>query len=86
MTPSPQEQVMGIALGVTQGRCLIAAAELGLADALANGPLHVDAISAHAKADAGNVFRLMRALETIGVFQQVSSARLRQHTCKRLPA
>ena len=71
-SPSSQEQVMGIVIGVVQGRCLVAAAELGLADALANGPLHVDAIAAETKADAGNVFRLMRALETLGVFQQVS--------------
>jgi hypothetical protein len=50
----------------------MAAAELGLADALANGPLHVDAIAAETKTDTGNRFRLMRALETLGVFQQVS--------------
>src|SRR6187551_2083256 len=71
-TPSPQEQVMAIAMGVTQGRCLVAAAELGIADALAKGPLHVDSICAEIKADGRNLFRLMRALETIGVFQQVS--------------
>jgi Dimerisation domain len=69
--PSPQEQVMGAAIGVIQGRCL-AAAELGLADALAKGPLSVDAIATQTKADVDNVFRLMRALETIGVFKQVS--------------
>ena len=71
-TPSPQEQVMGVVMGITQGRSLVAAAELGLPDALAEGPLSVEAIAAKVQADADNVFRLMRALETIGVFKQVS--------------
>lgn len=72
MSPSPQEQVMGAVMALIQGRCLVAAAELGLADALATGPLSVDAIAARTKVNADNVFRLMRALETIGVFKQVS--------------
>ena len=71
-TPSPQEQVMGVVMGITQGRSLVAAAELGLPDALAGGPFSVEAIAAKVQADADNVFRLMRALETIGVFKQVS--------------
>jgi O-methyltransferase/methyltransferase family protein len=71
-SPSPQAQVMGVVIGITQGRCLVAAAELGLADALAGGPLSVEAIAAKVNADADNLFRLMRALETIGVFKQVS--------------
>ena len=70
-TPSPQEQVMGVVMGITQGRSLVAAAELGLPDALAEGPPSVEAIAAKVQADADNVFRLMRALETIGVFKQV---------------
>jgi hypothetical protein len=71
-SPSPQEQVLGIAIGFVQARCLIAAAELGLADALANGPLPVGDIAKQTETDAENLFRLMRALETIGIFQQVS--------------
>ncbi len=51
---------------------MVLAAELGLADVLADGPLSVDAIAAQADADADNLFRVMRALETIGVFKQVS--------------
>ena len=71
-SPSPQEQVMGACVGMIQGRCVVAAAELGLPDALARGPLSVEAIAAKVKADADSVFRLMRALETIGVFKQAS--------------
>jgi len=71
-TVSPQEQIMGMLVGVVQGRCIVAAAELDLADALAKGPLPVETIALQAKADADNVFRLMRALETIGFFTQVA--------------
>ncbi len=63
---------MGACVGMIQGRCVVAAAELGLPDALARGPLSVEAIAAKVNADAGNVFRLMRALETIAVFKQAS--------------
>ena len=63
---------MGAFIGIIQGRCVVLAAELGLADVLADGPLSVDAIAAQIQADADNLFRVMRALETIGVFKQVS--------------
>ena len=46
-TVSPQEQIIGI----VQGRCVVAAAELELADVLAKGPLPVETIAGHAKAD-----------------------------------
>lgn len=63
---------MGMLFGITQGRSLVASAELGVADALANGPLEVGALAAAVQVNAGYLFRLMRALESIGVFQQVS--------------
>lgn len=71
-SPSPQEKVMGAFIGLLQGRCVVAAAELGLADALAAGPLSVEALAVQIDADADNVFRLMRALESIEIFKQVS--------------
>src|SRR5215831_13292522 len=69
---SPQESIIGMLVGIVMGRCLVAAAELELADALANGPLSVETIAAQTKANASNLFRLMRALETLGIFKQVS--------------
>ena len=69
---SPQERVMEIVLGVLHGRCLIAAAELGVADTLASGPQPVEELAAKVGANADNLFRLLRALETIDVFKQVS--------------
>ena len=40
--PSPQEQILGIVNNHWQSRCLGVAAQLELADQLANGPLSVD--------------------------------------------
>ncbi|HXX45046.1 MAG TPA: methyltransferase [Candidatus Acidoferrales bacterium] len=68
----PQSQMLDILLGLFKNRALTVAVELELADHLASGPLHVDELAKRAKADASSVFRLLRALETIGVFQQVS--------------
>jgi len=71
-TVVPQEQIMGILMGVVHGRCVVAAAELELADVLAKGPLPVETIAAQSRANADSVFRLLRALETIGFFTQVA--------------
>ena len=69
---SPQDQVMGLVFGVLYGRCLIAAAELGIADALAARPLPLQELAERTQANAGSLFRVLRALETLGVFQQIS--------------
>lgn len=63
---------MAMILAVAQGRSLVVAAELGIADALASGPLPLQHLAAHTQADPGNLFRLLRALETLGIFQQIS--------------
>src|SRR5208337_2611361 len=45
---------------------------LELAELLSAGPLHLDELAARTKTDAPSLFRLMRALQTIGIFTQVS--------------
>jgi hypothetical protein len=45
---------------------------MGLADLLADGALHVDDLARRANADSAALFRLLRALESIGVFSQAS--------------
>ena len=42
---------MGFIMSIVQGRCVVAAAELELADVLAKGPLPVETIAGQAKAD-----------------------------------
>jgi O-methyltransferase domain/Dimerisation domain len=68
----PYLQVLDIAVGYFRSRALTVAAELEVADHLAAGPLHVDELAKRTQTHAPTVFRLLRALESIGVFAQVS--------------
>lgn len=68
----PQARLREIPVGFWRDRALTVAAELELADQLAAQPLHVDELAARTKTDAKSLFRMLRALESIGVFRQVS--------------
>ena len=50
--PTPQEQILGIVNNYWQSCCVGAAAQLELADLLANGPLHVDVLAERTKTHA----------------------------------
>jgi hypothetical protein len=69
---APHEQILAITLGFWHSRALAVAAELELAEVLAEGPLHVDVLASRTKTHSPTLFRLLRALETLGVFSQVS--------------
>ena len=51
-------------------QAITAAADLGIADALANGPLSADELATVVNADADALSRLLRALITRGIFRQ----------------
>lgn len=68
----PQEHVLEIIRGFWQSRALAIAAELEIADHLADGPLAVGVLAERTQTHAPSLFRLMRALESAGVFKQVS--------------
>jgi hypothetical protein len=70
--PAPHEQILAITAGFWQSRALAVAVELELADLLAAGPLHIDVLASRTETHASSLFRLLRALETLGVFSQVS--------------
>jgi hypothetical protein len=70
--PAPHEQILAITAGFWQSRALAVAAELELAALLAEGPLHIDVLASRTKTHSQTLFRLLRALETLGVFSQVS--------------
>lgn len=70
--PAPQEQILGVVHAHWQGRAVAVAAELELADLLADGPLHVDVLAERTKTDPSSLFRVLRALESTGIFMQVS--------------
>jgi hypothetical protein len=70
--PTPHEQILAITAGFWQSRALAVAAELEIADLLAAGPLHIDAVASRTKTHAPSLFRLLRALESVGIFSQIS--------------
>jgi len=70
--PAPHEQILAITLGFWQSRALAVAAELELADLLAEKPLHIDVLAVRSKTHAPSLFRLLRALESLAIFSQVS--------------
>ena len=73
MSPaSPQEQILGIVTNHWQSCCVGAAAQLELADLLADGPLHVDILAQRTKSHAPSLYRMLRALESTGIFTQSS--------------
>ncbi len=72
-TPSsPQEQILGIVNNYWQGCCVGAAAQLELADLLADGPQHVDTLAERSGTHSASLHRMLRALESTGIFKQVS--------------
>jgi hypothetical protein len=71
-TVTPQEQILGIVNNHWQSCCVGAAAQLELADLLADGPLHVDTLAERTATHAPSLYRLLRALESTGIFTQTS--------------
>jgi hypothetical protein len=69
---TPQEQILGIVNNHWQSCCVGAAAQLELADLLADGPLHVDILAERTKTHGPSLYRMLRALESTGIFTQTS--------------
>jgi len=67
---SPEEQLWGLIRGALGTRALGIAADLRIADALAEGPRHVDDIARERGADPDTLHRILRALATHGVFAE----------------
>jgi hypothetical protein len=71
---SPQP-IRNLLMGFVVSRALQVAAELGLADALADGPKDPDALAREVGAHADTMQRLLRALAGYGVFGQLPDGR-----------
>src|SRR6266516_2060982 len=56
-------------------RIITVAAQLGLADCLADGPKRADELAALIQVDVPTLYRLLRALASVGVFAEVESGR-----------
>jgi len=72
---SPQLQLRNLVLGFVTSRALQIAAELGVADALADGPKDCTALASTLGAHAATLHRLLRALAAHGVFEQLPDGR-----------
>jgi hypothetical protein len=70
--PSPHEQLFLQVIHFWQARATAAATEMNLADHLAEGPLDVAELAKRANVNTSALFRLLRALESIGIFTQTS--------------
>jgi hypothetical protein len=69
-TPPPEAQISQMIFGKWVSMALSVAAKLRLADALAAGPKPVDALAAETGTHAPSLFRLLRALASVGVFAE----------------
>lgn len=65
---NPFSCIQELSAGYFASRCLHVAAELGVADALGDEPMRVQALAAATKSNPDALFRILRLLETHGVF------------------
>lgn len=68
----PPVVLLQLVLGCAHCQAVIVAAQLGVADAVADGPLPVDEIARRTGADGDALYRVLRALATVGVFVELS--------------
>jgi hypothetical protein len=73
-TPLPA-RMMGLTMATWISQAISVAADLGVADALANGPRSVDDIAKTVGADAPSLYRLLRALADVEVVQELDGRR-----------
>src|SRR5580693_9515128 len=69
LVPAPAA-MMEMIIATWTSQAIAVAAELGVADALADGPLPIDELAARVGADADALHRLLRALIGRGVFRR----------------
>ncbi len=63
-------RLYNILIGSMKTQAIYVAAELGLADVLMNGPKNISELASAVKADTGALFRLLRALCSLGLFSE----------------
>jgi hypothetical protein len=67
---TPTDQLLAMASGAWVTQMIHVAAELGVADQLAAGEQSVESLAAACGADADALFRLLRGLASLGLFQE----------------
>ncbi|MBI2830768.1 MAG: methyltransferase domain-containing protein [Chloroflexi bacterium] len=68
----PFAQVLTLAGGAWTSQIIYAAAKLGIADLLGNGPKSADALAKESGSNPEAIYRLLRALASVGIFKETS--------------
>lgn len=71
----PQVQFMKLVLGKWINKPICVTAELGIADLLAEGPMSITDLAESSQTHAPSLYRLMRALASIGIFSETEDHR-----------
>ena len=66
----PHAQLMQFILGKWISKPIYVAAELGIADMLADGPKSIEALAEMSQSHASTLYRVMRALAAVGIFSE----------------
>jgi len=72
---SPQAELIRMANGYCEAKALQVAAELGIADLIAEAPKTADQLSTSLGVQADSLYRLLRALASLGIFKEGHDAR-----------
>lgn len=75
--PAAQDAMLAHATGYWTAQLVFVAAKLGLADALARGPLPVASLAKKTGVQASALYRVMRALASVGVFAETADGRFK---------
>jgi hypothetical protein len=81
---SPEVQLWELLRGALGTRALALAADLGVAEALANGPRPIPDLASHLGADPDVLRRILRALASEGVFAEVEPGVVRNTAASEL--
>jgi hypothetical protein len=76
--PPPEAVITQLIFGKWVAMALSVAAKLRVADALAGGPKAVEALAAETGTHAPSLYRVLRALASVGVFAEDADGRFRQ--------
>ena len=77
MDESFQEHIDKLICGYWSSQCVYVAAKLGIADLLADGPLSVEELADRTGMHPPSLFRVLRALASLGVFAEEPCRRFR---------
>ena len=71
---SPHQQLDGMITGYWISQAIYAAAKFGIADHLKDGPKSVEELAEVTSTDADSLYRLLRALASVGIFAEGDSS------------